>query len=246
MDFEKPTSTTKSNSNAIKLDFKFGLVVTNIGIAKHEINKDGILMDGVWLDDIATISTLENIMNHAKASVAQDNQKVELLPDNVIYEDNYCLAWYTKNQRIHHQWYLYGQQMLHNVPHPRILFVAAKHQRYMGVAAIPSSSSERPDKDTPIFHLPVGNVYSDMHMCIGNATFPEEVNYSTMNVIEDVIFQSQYTGFKFQSMTTGDNLENFKMLQNKPEFPDELLKSAPDVASNVGEYIQVIKNRLAK
>ena len=55
-----------------------------------------------------------------------------------------------------------------------------------------------------------------------------------------------FSTFKFTSMNYGDNFENFEKLQNKPEFPDELLKPAPDVASNVGEYIQVIKARLAR
>lgn len=249
MDFATPTAKCNSSersAKAKKLEFKFGLVVTNVGITRHDIDKDGMMMDGVWLDEESTISTLENILNKAQTSLTKEKEEVgiQITPANVLYEDSSMLVWYI-DQRICHQWYLSGQKMLMNVPHPRILFIAAKDKRYMGLVAIPNGT-DRPTAETPVYHCPVANVYIDMHMCIGSAAYPTEVNYSTMTDVEDVIFKSQYSGFKFDSMKSGDNFENFEKLQNKPEFPDELLKPAPEVASNVGEYIQVIKDRLAR
>ena len=213
MDFATPTAKCNSSersAKAKKLEFKFGLVVTNVGITRHDINKDGMMMDGVWLDEESTIATLENILNKAQTSLTNEKEKggIQTSPANVLYEDSSMLVWYI-DQRICHQWYLSGQKMLMNVPHPRILFIAAKDKRYMGLVAIPKGT-ERPTAETPVYHCPVANVYIDCHMSIGSAPYPTEVNYKTMADVEDVIFKSQYSGFKITSMNYGDNFENFE------------------------------------
>lgn len=226
----KQTSAPKKS----KLEYKFGLVVTNFGITKHSI-ENGEMLDGIWLDDDAIIKTTTEILTASQNNVDKRtfSDDLTITPENVLINNNKIIVWHTETNLVTNQWYNSSDRVIsvNNVPHPKLIFIAPKNEHKLYIVAT-KNNVIRPSLDTPIFHAPLANMYNGMNLCIGSALYPER-KVENLKSIEETLFFSRYNHFKFANI----NLENkdkkldftlkaikfWQSLENKPTFPDNLL-----------------------
>jgi len=242
MDFVQP-NTTNQYTKKNHLKFHFGLIVSNLGLTRCDIDDDGNLLNGVWLDEQQATNALNQILGHVKKS-SKPTETNKIIPHNVLYENDNLLVWYTPTQKVCNQWYTHPRgTMLKEVPHPRLVFAASKRSRFLSICAI-QNDDKRPTESTPIYYCPVANMYKEGHLCIGTAQMPKIVNYTTIPDLENVVFLSQYSGFKFEAMKEGDSMQNWTNLQGEEEFPDSLL-CEPAYAKTLGHFLSLMIDKTA-
>lgn len=229
-----------NSRSPIKLTYNFALVVTNLGVTRHEVTDDGEMLDGIWLDD----DSLQDVMLNMNNSISTSrNVDLTIQPDNILINNDEILAWFTPQNFICDQWYSSysnGNNIIQikNVPHPQLIFIVKKRDGQQKLNIVATKSSDRPHLDTPIFHAPFSNMYNTMHLCIGSAQFPskEDIGINTINVMQNALFSSRYSGTKFKNIKpilncstelTLATIEYYKRLENKTSFPTEDLIPNP-------------------
>lgn len=226
MDFNKLSNSKESK--APEFHFKFGLVVTSLGVTRHDINEQGELLGGEWLDDDEILKSVNMIseVSEVNKHVADD---FTLLPENLLLDNHKFIAWYKPSCQ--HTIFI-GEDGYFNLPHPALIFAATKNGNRLFVMAL--KSNKRPTLACEVFNAPLPNFYKDNHICNGSAPFPAFVSPTVIPELEAILFESRYTAFKYASFKVkGDTTqyEALKSLQGKSRFPQSLL--APDCSGAI-------------
>ncbi|MCQ1058380.1 prokaryotic E2 ligase family D protein [Photobacterium sp. ZSDE20] len=196
MEFVAPTKPSPEYLNPIsdKIEFHFALVLTSAGITRHQI-ENGLLLDGVWLDDTSCINAIDDIKAVSQRNVEKE---VEFIPRNVLVDNDDFTVWYVE-PRTCPMWFTNPPEYsaLTAVTYPRLVFKTSKRRRTLSVVAV--ERDVELNANTAIYHAPCANMYEATNLCIGNAKMPEKVNFKSLSVCEDALFNSRYSGFKFFS-----------------------------------------------
>lgn len=127
------------------------------------------------------------------------------------------------------------------VHYPNLVFGLSERQNLSVVAV---AGSERPGPDTPVFHCPTGNVYSDGRVCIGNSTVPHEIGRAAMAGWERMFFdQSAFTHSNHNQWIAGQPgrdadawwISHAKKAAGKRPFPKRLLSP---MGATLGQWWQ--------
>lgn len=119
---------------------------------------------------------------------------IEVLPANVLFNENGILIWSCKGQVRKTFFKSPSVTGVFEVPYPDLIFCA--HQSNLSVYALQTKDcyKERPTAETVLCHAPLMNIFSNNSLCIGNNTIPK--NHATSQIIkgwETVLFDSTYT-----------------------------------------------------
>ncbi|MUJ20364.1 hypothetical protein [Aliivibrio fischeri] len=221
----KPESLNKKQD---LMELSFALIVTNKGVTRHSISKSGVMLDGVWLDDLELSKSLDDLKSNTSKRI---DLCMDIIPQNVLIDNDKYLVWYVEPKQ-RDIWFTRSEiGCIGKVPHPKIIFITSKINNTINLSAV-KSDVIRPDHNTELFHVPLGNIYTSGDLCIGTAKMPSKVSIKTMNEIESVLFASNYSGYKFDSFTPIVNgveepklIDGLLALSAKPYFPDDWLLS---------------------
>ncbi len=245
--YTKPTGSEKSLKYE-KAEAKFMLMVANCGVMRCPIDKDGNVLDGVWLNDNEWVKTIDEAKELAQMSLDLNRETESskysnrsLIDDTLLFENDSAVIWYSKANRLLPQFY--SSKNLSPVPHPQLVFFVAKNMNRLSVVAINDLS--RPTLYSKVFHAPLANLYEDTHLCLGTAQLPKHKDSRNIAAMEECLLGSRYSGFKFKSINIPNeqlkqgitqSIDFWASLQNKSEFPVETLVNLKN-CQNLGEWI---------
>ncbi len=118
----------------------------------------------------------------------------EVLPANVLFNDNGVLIWSCKGQIRKTFFKSPSVTGVFEVPYPDLIFCV--HQSNLSVYAIQTKdcTKERPSAETVLCHAPLMNIFSSNSLCMGNNTVPKHHSISqAIKGWETVLFDSTYT-----------------------------------------------------
>lgn len=218
-----------------KMEFKYGLIVTTIGVSRHAINKNGEILGGEWLDDKEITQCIESINVTASANTGEKNSGIQIIPDNILLDNADFLVWY-KPRFVRHVFF--NQDVIKDLPHPSLVFIASKKKKNLFIMAY--KGTKRPTVETQMYFAPCPNIFKGNHLCIGTARFPHFVNFNAISELEEILLGSRYTGFKFDSFKAINNNDlktSLHSLSGLKQFPTKLLKQPNDKAYTLEQFI---------
>ncbi|AZL83407.1 hypothetical protein EIJ81_00645 (plasmid) [Aliivibrio salmonicida] len=199
MDFVKTQNigTSRLNKQLEVMTLSFALVVTNQGVTRHAITKSGVMLDGVWLDDAELSTSINDIQRNTSQRI---DLCMDIIPTNVLVNNDKYLVWYVEPKQ-RDIWFTNSDVgCIGKVPHPKLIFVTSKINNTINLSVV-KSEINRPDNSTELFHAPLANIYKSGDLCIGSAKMPDEICIKSIDEIEAVLFESNYSGYKFDSFT---------------------------------------------
>lgn len=149
----------------------------------------------------------------AKAFAEMQGEKVlehthsGVLPANVLQFDQTKLTWWVKGRR--RAMWLAEYRGSHNrtrrlmVPWPSLVFHVSK-QRGLSVFAI--RGYRRPGERSRLYHAPLGNIYRDGRVCLGNAK-PGDLGLGSIPVWEEAIFDTRFAHINHEHTLTAKACE---------------------------------------
>jgi len=228
----------------VNVSAKFALICSNVGVMRCPFDRDGNILDGLWLNEVDLATHLATLLESVTGiSNSPENRTVNAVKSNrqfiserVLFENSDAIVWYSESNMKIPQFY---STVLSPVPHPQLVFFVSKAKQRLSVIA--TKESGRPSLSSTIFHAPLANLYTDTHLCLGTAFLPKERSSNNIVEIEDCLLRSRYSGFKFDclNLTDTDYVKPFDLwndLQLKESFPLELLKPVNE-ADNLEEWV---------
>lgn len=129
----------------------------------------------------------EDVESLFRSLLKMQNNKVELLPNNVVSISEGHIAW-TVPAKVRPMLFNIGSAGIKklNVPWPRLLIVANR-QGKVAVSALKGRG--RPS----LYHAPLMNVGANGDVCTGTASVPNECGIENMTAWESVIFDTAFS-----------------------------------------------------
>jgi PRTRC genetic system protein B len=93
--------------------------------------------------------------------------EIEFLDTKILVKSRTHLVWYTPPQKIDVQF----KEAMFNSPIPGIVYIA---QLGMPLRCFAFKGKSRPTPDSQLFYVPMGNVYGNGTMCVGNVEVPKD------------------------------------------------------------------------
>jgi len=142
----------------------------------------------------------EDIESLFRSLLKMRNNKVELLPNNVVSISEGYIAW-TVPDKVRPMLFNIGSAGIKklNVPWPRLLIVANR-QGKVAVSALKGRG--RPSAKTRLYHAPLMNVGANGDVCTGTASVPKECGIADMTAWESVIFDTAFSHVNNNSTLT--------------------------------------------
>lgn len=141
--------------------------------------QEGIIQEGQALSTTALRQALERLSRKAQGSA-----KKELLPSNVLYQNDNEVLFFTQTIVRPHLYKSGGQQR----PNPALLWqVRGRKLRLFAL-----DSNERPNLDSKIYHAPYFNTTAH-GVCTGDVVLPNQVSPNNQAAYVDGFFNSVFT-----------------------------------------------------
>lgn len=114
-----------------------------------------------------------------------------LQSDKVLAKTPYALAWWTPKAKREILFQEEGNYVRHTVTFPSMVGIYMRGQLHFAVTK--GGAKTRPTNDTPLFYIPLPNLYEDGTFCRGNANLPAQANESNIPAWENFVFDTLNT-----------------------------------------------------
>ena len=160
-----------------------------------------------------------------------------ILPTNILYTDpsgSGLVIWFTKATR-RHLFFVEGLGIPNGIVHvPALLWVASKEKLFIYAL----KSSGRPTANTPLYHAPFFNVYSNGNVCLGtvDASIKKFASLEEFTASWEGYFFNSYFSHLMQNHNPvqGNCVSLWKKLRKTGEpFPKEVLKKTEKKIKNI-------------
>ena len=188
-------------------------------LSLHEIisRGDQPMLDSGRLLSHDEAQEIANVIRHPV--LPEESAGIAFLSPFLIRQTPASLTWYRPPSSATMHWRTKERTAITAVL-PGLLFHVRDRTLY--VAAFDGAS--RPTEQTPLYHAPVGNVYSGTSVCVGNAVLPATMLPSDMPAWEHVLLSTNFTHTNhakvLRAKTTTEQLVAFWTRRTR-------LKSAP-------------------
>lgn len=140
--------------------------------------------------------------------------------DRLLFSDESKVAWFTPSHKRTYWLRNFGGSKASDfeVQYPTLVFVVNRISSELSVFAV--DGTERPNKETQLFHAPVMNVYASGKLCLGAAKLPDDLSGFDEKLIqacEDCLLNSYYTHVNHSNTfksDTPDAIDNGKHIMN--------------------------------
>ncbi|GHG07720.1 hypothetical protein [Thalassotalea marina] len=184
---DKITLSTPSSSHRTLAAYVFHEVNGNKLVTEHVIDNN-VLGLGRFIDETAFIN---------KVNQHTHSTRGELLPHNVLINDQNSLVWFTERQCRHLWFKVHSHAPMQIRCHiPPLLFSVKHGQRSLNVFAM--ATNKRPTRTTRLYLAPFMNVSNDGHLCQGNAPLPSNVSVDSIPDIEKTLLDSSFTHLNYK------------------------------------------------
>lgn len=172
------------------------------GVTKHPI-KNNLITQGHYVDP----NTVKDILTQKSSS------QLDLIPDNILAQNDKYLVWYTP-AKLQTMWFRIGKkQTPYKVIWTPLLFIADKKNISLKVFAL--ATNKRPTLNTKIYHAPLMNISNNGTVCQGTATLSKNINSTTLQDVENTIFDSNFTHVNHSNTL---NLKNKKTISTAEQL----------------------------
>lgn len=139
-------------------------------------------------------------------------QKFSLISSTILAKTPYALAWWTPKaeKQITFKTHSNGQisHATHKVTFPSMVGIYIRGSLHFAVTK--GGKNARPDNETPLYQIPLGNIYRDGMFCHGNASLPSGAKESNI---------SSWNAFVFDTVNThGGSVEALKGVSRMDEL----------------------------
>lgn len=149
---------------------------------------DAPLLDaGRVLTEVERQLLIEALIDPASAQRAL--RDVALIPETLLRETSDSLTWYRPAARTTMYWRTSKCAAAITAVLPTLVF----HVQSGALAVAASADPGRPTERTPLYAVPLGNVFADTRVCVGNASLPTSLDRSTMAAWERVLLSTNYS-----------------------------------------------------
>lgn len=124
-----------------------------------------------------------------KPASASKDEEITLIPTELLRETRQSLCWYRAPTRTKQHWRTQAGRTVIDAVLSGLVFQVVEGTLFVAAYA----GGDRPDLATKLYHAPLGNVYDDTRVCVGNAMQPSAWNAETMGAWEHVLLGTNYT-----------------------------------------------------
>ena len=162
--------------------------------------KQGQLAEGVLID--------KDRLSDLLTSGSDDPKKGWIEPHILMNNANFMI-WYRPNSTRTLDMVDKGNERTFNVNFPATLFIYKKTSKTLMLFALPNN--ERPNLNTMLYHLPVGNVSQTGCLCMGTGAgfLPYDISPNTAHLIEETFFGAR-SGHTNQTSLFAEDVKNQK------------------------------------
>jgi len=134
---------------------------------------------------------------------------LEFLDTKILIKSRTHLVWYTPPQHID----VLFKEAMYNAPIPGLVYIA---QLGKPLRCFAFKGKARPTPETPLFYVPMGNMYRDGTFCVGNVTVPKDNSIGSIPGWEQFVLQCTNTHAGGTKVLNGDSsYEGLKALYKK-------------------------------
>lgn len=140
-----------------------------VALVRHAIDDNGQFGIGELL---ASDAALRDVQGALASQAGHSNSADELIPDNLLLDNGRALVWHVP-RRVAPLWFKGrpgGKTEQLRVEWPAMIMAVRKDTREFHLYAV--GTNRRPSGNTPVYKLPMFNVYDGGKVCQGNATIP--------------------------------------------------------------------------
>lgn len=111
---------------------------------------------------------------------------LEFLDTKILIKSRTHLVWFTPPQHID----VLFKEAMYNAPIPGLVYIA---QLGKPLRCYAFKGKARPTPETPLFYVPMGNVYRDGTFCVGNVKVPKDNSIASIPGWEQFVLQCTNT-----------------------------------------------------
>lgn len=228
----------------------FALVFYNtpnngIAITRHAFYNDQ-MQAGVIIDQAQVFSLLQEKRNQATQEQLNEikqagGEVVNLMPVNVLFEDDDFIVWHRESRRMPMWFRLNGQSPFAlDVIWPPLLFMVKKSSDALTILAL--DTDERPTLDSMTYWAPMGNIYQAHNLCQGSAPLPNERSINNIPEMEATFYESAFDSFKHSYIFKGANEISGKEFWQKKQATGEAVNAKVELFPCV-TLREILENR---
>jgi PRTRC genetic system protein B len=116
-------------------------------------------------------------------------EQSDFLPETLLAETPSSMTWFRPPTRTRMHWLVTKEGEWLDAILPGLIFHV--QDNVLCVAAYEGHA--RPNASTKVYHAPLGNVFDDTRVCIGNAQLPWRGGYESMEAWERVLLSTNFT-----------------------------------------------------
>ena len=173
----------------------------------------------------------------------------KVLPENLLFNSHNETMWWLPPQ-VHPMTLLRSGEnapITRDVMWPNLVVMATQQRLF--VVAVPGT--ERPTEDTQCFHSPLGNIWANAEVCVGDATLPSDCSVDSLAGWNAVLRNSAFTHANHQTVirshgTKGNAHVDPMDYWSKPRldlFPDSSLVPLRFALRDFIEFTAAVKRR---
>lgn len=168
------------------------------------------------------------------------------LPENLLYSDRMQTMWFISSavRKMHLR---DNQGIVSSITTRWPNLVLLTRNRLLYIVAV--ADDKRPTPQTPIFHAPLGNLYSSTNLCTGNATLPMGCSVSDIASWESIVFDTAWTHANHNDVyrplkksKAPEDIEAFWAKRDKHVAPFPQAHLVP-MKITLGEWIEYLTER---
>ncbi|MBD3587526.1 MULTISPECIES: PRTRC system protein B [Salinimonas] len=204
----------------------------------HDI-KNGQMQAG-RLTDIANIRrTISRRANKSVNQPAKVDLRSLIAPDNVLVDTPNLLVWHTPKQK-RDMWFNVGKQTPLKVWWPSLVFAVNPGSNFSALTVYAKATNQRPSTQTKLYHAPLMNI-SGGSLCQGGARVPAKRDFTTLNEMEDTLFDSYFTHTNYRTNRFRsyylDNRQHVQFWQDKEKADAQVKAGEMHFAGTFGEWL---------
>lgn len=149
-------------------------------LVRHTIDQNGQLGTGELLSSEDAVRDIQGALSYRSNN---KNSADELIPDNLLLDNGRSLVWHVP-RRVAPLWFKGGsagktEQL--QVEWPAMILAVNKNTRKFCIYAV--GTNRRPSANTPVYKLPMFNVYQTGEVCQGSATIPAKLERNSYEAV---------------------------------------------------------------
>lgn len=160
------------------------------GITRH-----AIVDDKLGLGEPLSMQTIQELLADLTGSLdrSQGNTKgnYQFIPSNVLLSSPSTITWYQPSREGMLWLQVGGERCGFQIRWPALVFNIQNGSARLSVAAL--ETDERPTPENHVYDVPMPNCYHGGGFCLGSATLPREINFSTLPEIEACMYEALKT-----------------------------------------------------